>query len=62
MTMQKFLDVLSIALLVAAIFAFGAGIYALGDRKDLAALYWLIVGALTLRSSTELLRPRSSSR
>ena len=60
--MQKLLDALSIVLLVGAILAFGAGIYALGDRRDLAALYWLIVGALTLRSSTELLRPRSSSR
>jgi len=60
--MQKVLDALSIVLLVAAIAAFGAGIYALGDRKDLGALYWLVVGALTLRSATELLRPRSSSR
>ena len=60
--MQRLLDALSIALLIAAIAAFGAGIHALGDRKDLGALYWLVVGALALRSATELLRPRSSSR
>ncbi|MGB7217020.1 MAG: hypothetical protein WBE98_18540 [Gammaproteobacteria bacterium] len=60
--MQRVLDALGIALLVGAVSAFGAGIYALGDRKDLGALYWLVVGALTLKSATELLRPRSSSR
>jgi hypothetical protein len=60
--MQRLLDTLSIALLVAAIVAFAAGFYALGERRDLGALYWLVVGALTLRSATELLRPRSSSR
>jgi len=35
---------------------------ALGERRDLAALYWLAIGGLVLRSAVELLRPRSSSR
>jgi len=59
---SKAVDVLSVLLLVLAIVAFVAGIYALGDREDVRALYFLIVGALCLRSSTEMLRPRSRSR
>lgn len=59
---SRAVDVLSVLLLVLAIVAFAAGIYALGDRQDLRALYFLVVGALCLRSSTEILRPRSGSR
>ncbi|HEY6723001.1 MAG TPA: hypothetical protein VI197_03190 [Polyangiaceae bacterium] len=60
--MSKAVDVLSVLLLVLAVVAFVAGIYALGNREDVRALYFLIVGALCLRSSTEMLRPRSRSR
>ncbi len=56
--MSRAIDVFAIVLLVAAACAFGFGVYALGDRQDFKALYLLIVGALSLRSSTELLRPR----
>lgn len=56
--MSRAIDVFAIVLLIAAACAFGYGVYALGDRQDFKALYLLIIGALALRSSTELLRPR----
>ncbi len=52
----------SVLLLVGAALAFAVGVHALGDRRDLDALYWLVVGALTLRSSTDILRPKGASR
>jgi len=58
---SRAIDVFSIVLLVAAIGAFGFGVVALSDREDFKALYLLVVGALALRSSTELLRPRSGA-
>jgi hypothetical protein len=51
-----------VLLLAAAAVAFGLGIHSLGARHDLAALYWLVIGALVLRAATDLLRPKSSSR
>ncbi len=59
--MSRAIDVFSVVLLVAAIAAFGFGVIALGDREDFKALYLLVVGALALRASTELLRPRSGA-
>lgn len=59
--MSRAIDVFSIVLLVAAVAAFGFGVAALSDREDFKALYLLIVGALSLRASTELLRPRSGA-
>lgn len=59
--MSRAIDVFSVVLLVAAIAAFGFGVVALSDRQDFKALYLLVVGALALRSSTELLRPRSGA-
>lgn len=59
--MSRAIDVFSVALLVAAIAAFAFGVIALGDREDFKALYLLVVGALALRASTELLRPRSGA-
>ncbi len=58
--MGRVADVVNILLFVAACAAFALGIAALGDRRDLAALYWLIVGALALKGATDMLRPRSS--
>jgi hypothetical protein len=52
-------DILCLVLLVAAGAAFALGINALGDKRDVASLYWLVVGGLLLRSSTDMLRPRS---
>lgn len=60
--MPKLLDALSIFLVLGATLAFAAGVAALGERRDLAALYWLAIGGLVLRGAVELLRPRSSSR
>ncbi|HEX4474945.1 MAG TPA: hypothetical protein VH142_07705 [Polyangiaceae bacterium] len=60
--MTKVVDVLSVVLLAGAAVAFALGIRALGDERDLAALYWLVAGALLLRSSTDLLRPKPESR
>jgi hypothetical protein len=48
-------------LLISAVVAFALGIRALGDREDFRAVYLLIVGALALRASTELLRPRGGA-
>jgi hypothetical protein len=58
---SRAIDVFSVVLLVAAIAAFGFGVLALSNREDFKALYLLIVGGLALRSSTELLRPRSGA-
>jgi hypothetical protein len=55
------LDVFAIFLLVAAACAFGFGIRALGEREDFKAVYLLVVGGLSLRASTELLRPRGGT-
>jgi hypothetical protein len=55
-------DFASVALLVLALVAFLLGVYALGDRNDLTALYWLVVGGLSLRAGTNVLRPRGGAR
>jgi hypothetical protein len=60
--MQRAVDLLSVLLLLLAMLAFAAGIFALGERQDVRALYFLVVGTLCLRSSTEMLRPRSGAR
>jgi len=56
------IDLSSGVLLVAAAGAFATGVNALGDRRDLDALYWLVVGGLTLRAATDMLRPKGGSR
>ena len=58
--MGRVADVVNILLFVAACVAFAFGIFALGDRRDLAALYWLVVGGLALKGATDMLRPKSS--
>ena len=60
--MSKVVDVLSILLVLGASVAFSVGVAALGERRDLAAVYWLAIGGLVLRAAVELLRPRSTSR
>lgn len=60
--MNKLVDIVSVLLMLAAAAAFAAGVVALANQEDLAALYWLVVGALALRSATDLLRPRSATR
>jgi hypothetical protein len=53
-------NAVNLALFVCACAAFGAGIYALGDRKDLQALYYLLLGGLALKGAVDMLRPRSA--
>ncbi len=55
--MGRVIDALSILLVVAAGTAFSLGIVALGEQRDLHALYWLVVGGLVLKASVDLLRP-----
>jgi hypothetical protein len=49
-------------LLVAAVGAFGAGLYVLAEQRDLLAIYWLVIGLAALRASTNILRPRLGPR
>lgn len=60
--MVRVADFLSVFLLFSAIAAFVLGLLSLGERRDLTALYWLVVGGLALRASTALLRPRAGTR
>jgi hypothetical protein len=60
--MPRAIDVISVLMLLFAAVAFALGVRALGEREDLAALYWLAVGALVLRSATDMLRPKSGAR
>lgn len=57
--MAKALDSLSVLLLAGAAVAFALGVSAISDQHDLLALYWLVVGALLLRSASDLARPRA---
>jgi hypothetical protein len=56
--MGRAIDVLAVGLLLGAALAFALGVRALDREEDRYALYWLVVGALSLKSSTELFRPR----
>lgn len=60
--MLRFIDTISVFLLLAAIGAFGAGLYVLSEQRDLLALYWFAVGLAALRASTNLLRPKAGPR
>lgn len=60
--MARLVDTISVFLLLCAVGAFAAGLYVLGEQRDLLALYWLIVGLAALRASTNLLRPKAGSR
>jgi hypothetical protein len=56
--MARALDWLAVTLLLCAALAFALGVRALDREEDRYALYWLAVGALALKSSTDLVRPR----
>jgi len=56
--MGRALDWLAVALLLAAALAFAFGVRALDREEDRYALYWLAVGAMSLKASTDLVRPR----
>jgi hypothetical protein len=60
--MSRLANAVNVVLFVAACSAFALGLLALGDRRDLQALYWLVVGGLALKGASDMLRPRSQSR
>jgi hypothetical protein len=53
------LDFLACSLVLGGAVAFARGVQALGERKDLVAVYLLIVGALCLKAATDMLRPKA---
>jgi hypothetical protein len=55
-------DFASVLLLIVALAAFLLGLLALGERNELTAVYWLVVGGLSLRAATNVLRPRGGTR
>jgi hypothetical protein len=55
---SRAIDAFAVVLLFGAAVAFGFGVHALGLRDDFKAVYLLVIGGLSLRASTELLRPR----
>lgn len=58
--MARFVDGLSIVLLLVACVAFVFGLRALSEREDLRALYQLAIGGLALKASVDLLKPRGA--
>jgi hypothetical protein len=54
---MQLVDVLAIALLVAAGGAFLLGASALAHADDLRAIYWLVVGVVSLRAAVQVGRP-----
>lgn len=57
--MARALDFLACLLVLGGGAAFARGVQALGERKDLVAVYLLIVGALCLKAATDMLRPKA---
>lgn len=51
------LDVLAGALVIGAAVAFTFGAMALARASDVEAIYYLVVGAVALRSGIQLVRP-----
>jgi hypothetical protein len=60
--MGRFIDVLSLVLLIGACVAFSIGAHHLAASRDLLALYWFAAGGLGLKASTDLLRPKAGTR
>lgn len=58
--MSRVLDILGLVLLAIAIGVLTLGIYIMGNRDDVGALFCLATGVVLLRSSIDLLRPRSA--
>ena len=54
--MQAF-DVVAVLLVVLAVIAFAVGNAALAKAEDIHALYWLIVGVVSMRSAIQLAKP-----
>lgn len=58
--MARAIDLLALLLFAGATAALAAGFFALERQEDFRALYLLAMGALALRASTQILRPRGS--
>jgi hypothetical protein len=56
--MGRMVDLLAVVLLLGAALAFALGVRSLDREEDRFALYWLLVGALSLKGSIDLIRPR----
>jgi hypothetical protein len=54
---MQLVDVLAIALVIVAAVALVFGEGALARAEDLQALYWLIVGVVSLRAAVQVARP-----
>ena len=52
----RLLDIVGLLLLLGAGAAFLAGATAIGQRKDLHAIYWMAVGVALVRATTQLSR------
>lgn len=59
--MNVFVNILTVALVLAAGISLAVGIMAIGDEQDVQAFYWLALGALLLKSGVEMVRPSRSS-
>ena len=60
--MGRAVDIVSVLLLLGAGVTFTLGVHSLNGHQDLQALYWLVVGAVLLRSSVDAIRPKGGSR
>jgi len=58
---MQLVDVLAIALLIAAGASFVVGEGALTRAEDLQAIYWLAVGVVSLRAAVQIARPGAKS-
>jgi len=54
--MQAF-DVVAALLVVLAVVAFAVGNSALARAEDIHALYWLVVGVVSMRAAVQLAKP-----
>ncbi len=54
--MQAF-DVVAALLVVLAVVAFAVGNSALARAEDIHAVYWLVVGVVSMRAAVQLARP-----
>lgn len=58
--MSWLLDFLALLMLALALSALAGGVYVMGSRDDITAIFLLATGVVLLRSSVDLLRPRSA--
>jgi hypothetical protein len=58
---MKLVDALAVVLLFAAAGSFFCGEVALARADDLRALYWLVVGMVSLRACVQISRPEAKA-